>query len=472
MRTQRTKERTKQSTVPICKLRGSKPTNLRLSTRGIKMTTTQKQDKTDSQNPPQAQLLAEEYVHNLQQQIYFLDAELRFLRDRAGVDSNDTSVDAAIRRLRRACAMHEEETNKKIKELEQLTQEKQKEIDDIDENKAEEVYDKAVASEANNIEVLKNAFAEVANPIHMHQLQYEHQQKADLFHSTQRENINNDIKEKKSQREAKQNELSKITLKLEDIRNERKSLIDKLKDSIRSKRLLEEESDVLNFYSQQDLTPTNQSLNVIKAQNSRIEAELESARRNRTDLEQQIERLLGKNVHLKAELNDLESKVKYAKNIKEQMTKLYSDKYNQTKDAYEKIKAELITVKEEKKQLKENFRKSNADFDQYLSQINKCQAEQQLIEEEIEFKKEEKLKIDKESEKVQAEIKLLNEEINELNKEMDNLVHSIAEASEKQKRVEVLVEINKNDPRCVLENLPPGLEALLESLNVVTDKLE
>ncbi|KAK8885602.1 hypothetical protein M9Y10_041052 [Tritrichomonas musculus] len=460
--------------VPICKRRGHDATNLHLSTKKEKKV----QIKTINppvQNPPQAEMLAEEYVHNLQQQLYFLDSELRFLHDRSGVDDNtqDTSVDSAIRRLRRAIAMHEEETNKKIANLEQLTEERKQQTDGIDENKALENLELANSNERDNIEKLKSAFITKASEIHMHQLERTHFDNAADFHNSLRETISHDISEKQAKREAQRDELKQIETNLDEIRQQRKAMLQKFNDSVRNKRLHEEEADLLILIgSEEEQPPANAPLSSINLKINQIENDIQMAQATKKEIEDQIDRLLEEGVKLKAEINDMQAKVDRAKKLKEKMDKQFNSKLTQTLDANEKLKNELAAIKNERKEVKKKFDESNNQFDQFLKQVNQLQTEQQLLSDVIRFKEKEKKKVDDDNLKAKAIIENLKDEISLLSDELGQLSLEIAKAAEKEKRIETLVQINNEDPRCTMKNPPPELAQLLESLNAVNEKLD
>ena len=404
--------------VPICKRRGQDATNLRLSTKKEKKV----QIKTVSppiQNPPQAEMLAEEYVHNLQQQLYFLESELRFLHDRSGVDENtqDTSVDSAIRRLRRAIAMHEEETNQQT--------------DGIDENKAIENLELANSNERDNIEKLKSAFITKASEIHMHQLERAHFDNVADFHNNLRDTISHDISEKQAKREAQRDELKQIDTNLDDIRQQRKDMLQKFNDSVRNKRLHEEEADLLILIgSEEEQPPANMPLSAVNANITKIENDIQIAQATKKEIEDQIDRLLEEGVKLKAEINEMQSKVDRAKRLKEKMDKQFNAKLAQTIETNDKLKNELAQIKNERKDVKKKFDDSNNQFDQFLKQVNELQTEQQLLSDVIRFKEKEKMKVDEDNLKTSAIIENLKDEISLLHDELDQLTTEIAKAAE------------------------------------------
>ncbi|OHS96672.1 hypothetical protein TRFO_09828 [Tritrichomonas foetus] len=404
-----------------------------------------------------------------------MESELRFLHDRSGVDETQdgTSVDSAIRRLRRAIAMHEEETNKKIANLEQLIEERKHQIDDIDENKAAENLELADSRERDGIEKLKSAFIETASKIHMHQLEHTHYDNAADFHNSLKETISHDITEKQARREAQRDELRKLEANLDEIRQERKSMLSKFKDSIRNKRLHEEEADLITIIgSEEEQPPPNMPISAINANNTKVENDIQIAKATRKEIEDQIDRLLEEGVKLKAEINEMTAKVDRAKKLKERMEKQFKSKLSQTNESNDKLKNELASIKSSRKDVKKDFAKANSQFDEYLKQVNQLQTEQQLLAEVIRFKEAEKKRIDGENEKTKNNIDSLKDEISLLHEELCELSNELANAAEKQKRVEALVEINNNDPRCSMKSPPPELAQLLESLNAVNEKLD
>ena len=464
----------KSPRVPICKRRGQDATNLHLSTKKIRKTQF-KQSIPQVQNPPQAEILAQEYIHNLQQQLYFLESELRFLHDRSGVDDNpeNTSVDSAIRRLRRAIAMHEEETNKKIAGLEQMIDERKNEIEQIDESKATENLDMADARERDGIEKLKSAFIETASKIHMHQLEKNHFDNVADFQNALRDTIAKDVNDKQARKDAAKDDLKKLEASLDDIRQKRKELIQKFNDSIRNKRMHEEEADLLEIIgSEEEQPPPNLPISSLNANNSKVENDIQIAKTTKKEIEQQIDRLLEEGVKLKAEINEMNAKVDRARKLKDKMDRQFQTKFANTNDTNAKLKNEIDSIKKARKDAKNEFEKCNAQFDDYLKQVNQLQTEQQLLSEVIKFKENEKKRIDNENEKTKDSIEGLKAEIGMLHDELRDLSEEIAKAAEKQRRVEALVEMNNMDPRCQMKNLPPELAQLLENLNAVNEQLD
>lgn len=472
--TSRTELARQQGKVPIVKRRGKDGTDMYLSPREPKKPQ-KKQIAQPQQNPPQAEMLAEEYVHNLQQQLYFLESELRFLRDRSGVNENQEgpSVDSAIRRLRLAMAKHEEETNKRIEELKRMIDEKKKQTNDIDENVATENLNQANLSEHDKIELLKSGFIESASPVHMHQLEQSHYNNVADFQHELEEKMSRDVLEKQAKRESQRDELNKLSTNLDDIRQQRKNMIQKFNDSIRNKRLHEEEADLLAIIgSEEEQIPTTQPISTINAKNAKKENDLELARAEKKEIEERLDRALEESVKLKVEINEMQAKVDRAKKLKEKMEKQFSSKITKTADENDKLKAELAALKASKKEAKQKFADCNAKFDEYLKQVNELQAERQLLSEVIAFKEVEKRKVDAENEKTNASIEQLKDEIGNLQDQLNDISKELAEAAEKLRRVDTLVEMNKKDPRCEMKNPPEQLALLLQSLNSVNNQLD
>lgn len=474
MSSRRTPRRTNPQHLPTCKVRGDSPKNYHLSTRKPRKQVVERVT-TRIENPPQAQLLAEEYVHNLEQQLYFLDAELRFLHDRSGVDENPngTSVDSAIRRLRRACAMHEEETNKKIEMLRKLIEEKKAQIGSIDENQAEEHVEKADNHEREAVDQLKTVFIDMASKIHMHQLQKDHYDNASEFNEDRRESMTNALSELKNRRESLEDDLRKLNDRIDEIKHKRKDLLKEFSDSVRRKRNNEEEADLLVIVGNEtEPPPPNQPLSAVKTRASKVANDLANARATREELEQQMDRLLDKNVRLKAELNDIKARVERAKNLKGQLDRQYEAKYGGVKAENSKLREELAQIKAQRKDLKKEFKKSSKKFDEFIAQINQRQAEQQLLMEVISFKTNEKQKIDAENDMTRSEIAALTDDLRQMREEFEDLTKMLSEATEKKTRVETLVNLHNEDPRCKMENVPPEMAQLLDSLNAVNEKLD
>ena len=158
--------------------------------------------------------------------------------------------------------------------------------------------------------------------------------------------------------------------------------------------------------------------------------------------------------------------------LKAQLDKQYETKYGGVKAENAKLMDELAQIKAQRKDIKKQFKKSNKKFDEFLAQINQRQAEQQLLMEVVSFKTNEKQKVDSDNDLTRAEIDTLTEDLKQMREEFEDLSKLLSEAEEKKTRVETLVNMNNEDPRCKMENVPPEMAQLLDSLNAVNQKLE
>jgi hypothetical protein len=426
-------------------------------------------------NPPQAELLASEYVHNLQQQLYFLEAELRFLHDRSGVDEQpgDTSVDSAIRRLRRARAMQEEETDAKIADCLKQIEERKAEMAAIDRNQGQENLDNANSHERESVEILRSAFVEMAAPIHLHQLAAAHFDVAAEFHESLKESILRQIAERKERREAQDEEMRKLQARLDDVRSNRRALLARFNDSIRKKRLYEEEADILAILgAEEEQAPPNMPISAIRAKHAKIEKDIEAARTTKAEIEAQLDQLLEKNVRLKADLNDITAKVERGKKLRDKMERQFSARFAKTKADNARLKAELAELKEQRRALKTDFTSSIRKYDESLGQMAQCQGEVDLLLEAITFKDQERRKLEAQNEVTKGEIDAAVNDLAQMRQDLADLSKEIAEAAEKLMIVQTRVELNNMDPRCKMENVPPELQQLLDSLNAVNEKLD
>jgi chromosome segregation ATPase len=459
---------------PIAKRRGKDKTDLHLSTRPDT-----KERRINPipprQNPPQADLLAGEYKHNLEQQLYFLEAELRFLRDRSGVDEkpDDPSVDSAIRRLRRARAKQEEETNVRVAEYEAETARTRDAIDAIDISDAHDQLDRANAHESESTENLRQGFVEMASPIHLHQLQEKHYDAVSEKQSELRDAYSQVIAELKARREAQGEDMHKIQMKLDDVRQMRKRLLVSFNESIRNKRAHEEEADILVILGrQEERPPPNRPLFEIKAKSAKLEQEIEASKTNKAELEDQLDRLLITNVRLKAELNDVTAKLERARTLKAEMDRQFSTKLSKTRAENVKLKEELAQLKQQRRDVKRQFAVANQEYDQALFQRNQLQSETDLLRQIIAFKECEVTKLEGQNEITVAEIAKVREEVSMARSIFEDLAKQIAKAAEKLKIVQTRVDLNNEDPRCQMENVPPELEQLFPPLDTVAKKLK
>jgi predicted nucleic acid-binding Zn-ribbon protein len=236
---------------------------------------------------------------------------------------------------------------------------------------------------------------------------------------------------------------------------------------------LEEEADLLAIIgSEGEQQPPNLPLSALRAQNAKIEKELQAARLGLDETEQQIDLLLGKNVKLKAELNEATAKVERARKLKDQMERQFRAKLTHTRDDSKRLRNEIAQLKREKKQMNAQFEKCKQEFDAYLVEINRCVTEQQLLLQVITFKGNENHKLGHANEKTGSEIAEMRDHLERIHDEFEAVAKQIAEANDRLTRVQKLVEINRNDPRCTMENIPEELVPLLDSLNAVNEKLD
>lgn len=460
----------RKTTMPVAKRRGHGPQDLKVSTKKTKRQI-EPPEQPEIMNPPQADMLAKEYVHNLEQQLYFLEAEIRFLHDRSGVDEknlDETSVDAAIRRLRRAIAMHEEETNKKLEKLTNEIKEQEEEIENIDENIGEERLQIADEKEKENVNTLCETFVDDARKIIMKQIVHDHYDNVADFLEKTKDNLLRSAEEYKARRATAEEDLRQINKRLDDIRAARKTIIIKVNESVRNKRQFEEEAEILNILEhEEEQPPPNTPVTAINAQNAKVEKDLEAAKATRDEIKEQIEQLLEKNVKLKAEYNIVTAKVERARAIKGQMEKQFAGKLSEAKKDNEKRKVELANIKKARKQVKEQIEAQRAQIEANIALTNKYMQEKVLLVDVVNFKREQISKIDAENETTAGIIQVLKEETEQMQLSIDELAKMLTEASEKHKHIETLVNINKQDERCQLDKLPPELTQLYESLTAV-----
>jgi chromosome segregation ATPase len=474
MTTRELRREATKTTVPIAKRRGKGPADLHVSTKKLRKVVNPP-TLPARLNPPQAELLASEYVHNLQQQLYFLEAELRFLHDRSGVDEQpgDTSVDSAIRRLRRARAMQEEETDAKITEFRKQIEDLKIEMAAIDRSRAQEALDEANSHEHERIEILRSAFVEMAAPIHLHQLSATHFDVAAEFHESMKQSMLQQIAERKSRRNAQEDEMRKIRAQLDEIRSNRKGLLTRFNDSIRKKRLYEEEADVLRVLgAEEEQAMANMPISGIRTQNAKIEKDIEAARAMKAEIEVQLDQLLEKNVKLKADLNDISAKVERGKRLRDKMESQFSARLAKTKTENAKLKAELTDLIEQKRTVKANFTDNIRKYEEFLAQMAQCQGEIDLLLEAIGFKDQERRKLEAQNEVTKGEIDALVNGLAQMRQDLAEISKETADAMERLTIVQTRVELNHADPRCKMENVPPELQQLLDSLNAVNEKLE
>ncbi|EAX96757.1 hypothetical protein TVAG_288570 [Trichomonas vaginalis G3] len=458
----------KKAQIPKCTLRGDAQT-LRLSTRD------DPKPKKEvvippAQYAPQGSVLAAEYVDNLKKQLYMLNAELRFAKDRAGVDlpPGQMSVDSAIRRLRMACAMHEEETNKKITELQNETNNIAQKASAINQNQALEELEIANERELEEMKSLEEAYVEFSNDIHVQNFQKTQYEKAKGFFENQFNVIQQGYETLKSQNEQHYQDLQTIDKNIYNLKKQKNELLKGINDSIREKRLQEEKVDFIAINSKKPKTgPPNMTIAAINTKIAKLEYELKAMLDQRKEMEHQVDVLLEKNVQLKAEYNDTKARLDEAHRIKAETENMFTAKYNITKKANDEQRLELEAVKKNRKEMKMEIQNLLKTYSDQISQVNTFQNTQQMLTEVIHFKKDFIDDINAENEQAKIELNAIIDENTELRKELNDVSHKLAAASEKLRNAQVIAEINEKDKNCSLENIPPELNQLLQSVVAV-----
>jgi hypothetical protein len=455
--------------IPKCKVRGNFPEELHLSTKKP----VQPQPipvQIPPQAPPQGEILVTEYIHNLQQQLYFLNAELRFLHDRSGVGQGPEglSVDASIRRLRRACATHEEETNKRIQEYEKQIAELNERIREIDEGRAIEELSLADVREREGLEQLENAFVEVASEISFRQLHSYFNESLEQFSQNEETSLQEKLESQKAHLATQREDLSLIQDRLLNLKKSKKQALVQLRNSIRNRHLQNEEADYLAVVaSEPERPPENPSLATIQAKNAKTEMDLKATLAARNEAERQVDNLLEKNVRLKASLNIANRDLESVRFYRDSMGQTYRDRYNQAKKVSDEQLTELSALKRARSDMKQEIAGLNQAFKEAVEKINRCQSEQEYCQSAINFHVKQQRELNEQNEATKKELHGLSDRIREKREVLDDIAKEIADAAEEEKRVQVLVEINAKDPRCQLKDPPPGLSQLLESLTAV-----
>jgi chromosome segregation ATPase len=427
-----------------------------------------------AQTPPQGEVLATEYVHNLQQQLYFLNAELRFLHDRSGVDSgpDGLSVDASIRRLRRACAMHEEETNKRIQELERQIGELTQATQAVDESRALEVLALADGREREGLSNLENAFVEMAGEVLVRQIEQDKFAIGESFRASHKAAMLDSLDERSKHIADEQQEVRGIEGQLEELRKVRKRLLGQCKESIKNRRYCEEEADVLTIVANEpERALDNPAKATLLAKNAKIEMDLKAALAARNEVEHHVDLLLEKNVRLKAQLNIANRELERARYLEENMNRTLAAKYAAMRKAADDQTAELTALKRHRKETKQEIAGAAIRLNELAAKVTQFQVEQEFHQTVTGFREKQKANIDEENEQTKRAIHGLADRICELREKLDRLAHEVADAAEAQRSVTVLVEINNRDPRCALNDPPPELEKLLESLTAVKQSM-
>lgn len=458
----------KKAAIPKCTLRGDSQT-LRLSTRD------DPKPKKEVfipplQAAPQGSTLVNEYVDNLEKQLYMLNAELRFAKDRAGIDlpPGQMSVDSAIRRLRMACAMHEEETNKKITELQNETNAIAQKASAIDQNRALEELEIANERETEEMKSLEEAYVEFSNDIHVQNFQKGQYENAKKFFDNQFSVIQQGYETLKLQSKQHDEDLQAINKNIFNLKRQKNNLLKDINESIREKRLQEEKVDFININSKKPKNgPPNLSLAAINAKNAKLEYELKAMLDQRKETEHQVDVLLEKNVQLKAEYNETRARLDEAQRIQAETENMFTAKYNITKKALDEQTLELEAVKRDRKEMKIEIQNLLKAYSNQISEVNNIQNTQQMLTEVIHFKQGLIEDLNDENEQAKIELNAIIDENAALRKELNDISHQLAAASEKLRSVQVIAEINEKDKNCSLENIPPELNQLLQSVQAV-----
>ncbi|KAH0791625.1 hypothetical protein GPJ56_004472 [Histomonas meleagridis] len=470
----KTPEEGGQNKIPTCKVRGNKPEELHLSTRSKKSPKRTERAIDPPQAPPQGELLATEYIHNLQQQLYFLNAELRFLKDRSGInqDGNALSVDASISRLRRACAVHEEKTNQEVKNYELAISDLTDKINSINENKAFKKLDTADSHETEVTTNLENAFLDIGGDIQSTYLQSKFNRLSQTFYDVQSESFLNSISQQNDIKQEEKVQNQRIQTNITELKSTMKKLLCNCMKSIKNNRIQEEHINTIASIAREDEFPTpNIPKSLLDAKNAKVKLELQSTLETRKEIESQVDLLLEKNVKLKSELNIINSQIERAKYYKEETEKKISNKYKEMKGTYNETMNEINALKRNRKEMKNEIEQLKKEFNETLKIIDKEKSDFEMNQQIIEFIKKEKEKVDKKNDKIKNDINDKEEEIEKLKNELHSITLKIAEAGEKQKEISVLVELNNKDPKYKLKKLTPELKQLLESLTAVKEDI-
>ena len=456
---------TQRTKIPKCKLRGDKPSELYLSTSKPQKTPQQQPKLPPSQVPPQAEALATEYAHNLQQQLYFLDAELKFLQDRSTIDGPEgPSVDASIRRLRNASCLKEEETNKEIQEKQDLIADYKNKIDKIKEEKGHELLQSANERESEGLEALENAFVEVASELKTKEYQSNYSNQANEFIQNLETSMKDFLENQKNTLDTESRDFDEVNSRIDELRQQRKQILNAFNTSIKNKSLQDEEIDVINIIvSEPDKPPPNVPLSTINAKNAKLEMQLKATLSSRGEIEQQVDLLLEKNIELKATLNQVNATLARAKWMKEEMEKAYLERYEATKKLYDEKLAEIAALKRMRKEMKAEIFNLTKQINKGTAIKNQKNSEEQMNRELIDFNNQVRSKIDEENEQTKREINAVNERISQMREQLDSLAIQITEAGEQFKQFDVQMKINEENPMCQPQEIPPELQVLFGS---------
>ena len=445
-----------------------------LTTKQLKKTSPKK-PVPPPQNPPQGEYLADEYVHNLQQQLYFLDAEIRFVKDRAGVEPNQDgpSIDASIRRLRRAIAMYEEETNKKIAQIQKETKQLNKEENEVDEAAAVDNLTQANKFEQDELQKHEIAYVESASPINLRQVQFDHSKVMTEFNNQQQQVLDQSVQEQKALRDQQESDISNTQVAIIEIRDQRKALIQQIKDAYAQKYKAMEDKDLMQILEEEpDYKMPNVPADNFKSRNAKVQMEIQSIKQSKKEVKQQIAELLMKNAKLQGDLNILKAKAERGRAIKKKMEKNFNDALDKAKKENDDQKALIEQLRQKKRDIKAKIKESAEECNKQFNILNNIEAESGLLKGTIEFKKSQIDEIEKQNEITTKEIADISNNIEDVRLNLDQLATTIGEAEEKMKQLESRVESNSKDPRCSKLNLPKELEALLDNLTAVKQQIQ
>lgn len=398
------------------------------------------------QAPPQGRMLATEYAANLEKELYLLNAEIRFAKDRAflDVDEEGMSVDSAIRRLRMACAMHEEETNKHITELQRKITEISENAKLIDQENALNILNHANENERVEMESLQNAFTIYSNEINLQNLQREHNNIAKIFHNNQKSSVAQGYSDITGELKVKSEELKEMNERINNLKDTKQQLLKNIVSSIREKRMYEEKQDFLAINSKDSRdTPPNTPLAQLHVKNAKLEQELKNMLQDRTEMEHQVDVLLEKNVQIKAEYNETRARLEEARRIKVESDKMFTKKYDAVKKVVDAQNEELEQLRAQKKMMKTEIADMVKSYSEFISKINDIQNQQQMLQEVINFKKQERIKTEESNEESKIELNNLIVEVDGLRKELDDYAQHVAKALEQKRRAEVTAEMNE-----------------------------
>lgn len=425
------------------------------------------------QNPPQGEYLADEYVRNLQQQLYFLNAELRFLQDRSGTTNADgPGIDASIRRLRKAMAQYEEETNKKIAKITDDISERRVDISNVNETAALDVLADANVRERDELQTNEIAFVESAALNMLNQVKLKHSDANKDFLAAQRQALEDIVETQKSEREQFESDLSKAVESIVNLKDQRKAYYNDIENLIRNKFKSAESKDILIIVSSEPEIPQpNVSISTLKSKNAKIEVELRSVKESRKEAKKQLKDLLEKNAKLYSEFNILEAKAKRGRSIKDTMINKFTQPLQKQTDESNAVLEELESLRNQKRDLINKIKDSTEECTNLFNKYNELLSESEQIKSVIAFKQSEVDLTNSENEGTMNEINGISSNIVDVRKDLDDLTNKIAEADEKLKKLQTLVARNAEDPRSQMLNLPKELQALLDNLTSVKKQI-